>query len=335
MQKPQPTNSEMNSDNGRAGELAPVVPLDRGEPIRRENSAMVEMYLRWLAETRKRSSLTVMQYGGKLRTLIELLDDTPLGQANVTDLEAWLGRPRKNRAEGRKAKDATLSRDVTVVRGFYNWLFDRGLIRKNPSTRLLSPVVRNTDPKPIDDDIWRAVWFEADIDPDERVMLGLGYFCGLRRMEMVGLKPAHIQRKAGLMSGFVGKGGYIGTVPYVSCARIFEERAPHLIGEAKAFLDPLHKMCKGDFILPWARWSHAGDKMTPDQVNRRLDRMLDRVGMPQAFTPHQLRHSFCTKLINPCEIPIQVVSKLARHTSIDITMRYVKMATDPLQDYLK
>lgn len=296
-----------------------------------DNRALADAWLKWLRETRGRSALTVMQYRGKAYGLIEFLDDTPLGQADIRQLEQWLGRPRQS--ADRRGKPATLSRDATVIKGFYRFLFERGLIRNNPSLLLVAPTVRNENPRAIDDDVWRELWFRDDLADDERVMLGLGYFCGLRRMEMVGLRRSDLHPKTGLMD-VRGKGGIEGVVPYVSTARVFGERAPHLIGKPTMFLGPLAKM-KGDLVLPWSRWAKKTETMTPDQVSRRLERLLERVGMAEAFTPHALRHSFVTKLLNPCGIPLEVVSRLARHRGVGVTMRYVRTATDPLAEYLK
>lgn len=74
--------------------------------------------------------------------------------------------------------------------------------------------------------------------------------------------------------------------------------------------------------------------INPDQFNKRLVRALRRNGLDgNEFSPHALRHSFCTNLID-VGVPIQVVSRLAGHSSINITMRYVDTGEDPLADLL-
>ena len=52
-----------------------------------------------------------------------------------------------------------------------------------------------------------------------------------------------------------------------------------------------------------------------------------------AVTPHMLRHSFCSNLIS-VGVPIHTVSRLAGHSSVDVTMRYVSLGDDPLAPFL-
>src|SRR5699024_3169947 len=58
-----------------------------------------------------------------------------------------------------------------------------------------------------------------------------------------------------------------------------------------------------------------------DLVNKRLRGFLNRVGAPDAFTPHGLRHSFVTNLLR-AGMPIEMVSELANHPDLSVTMRY-------------
>jgi site-specific recombinase XerD len=71
----------------------------------------------------------------------------------------------------------------------------------------------------------------------------------------------------------------------------------------------------------------------PDQLNKRLLRLQQRCGIRQPVTPHALRHTFVTRLLE-VGIPLHVVSRLANHSDVSVTMRYVKTALDPLAEFV-
>ena len=75
-----------------------------------------------------------------------------------------------------------------MLRTFYRWLHARGEIDVNPCELLVAPTVRNVQPKPIPEDDWLALYNAADTA--ERVMLGLGFYGGLRRAELTALARA-------------------------------------------------------------------------------------------------------------------------------------------------
>lgn len=311
------------------------------------NRQLAVGYLEWL-KAHDRKALTVYQYGGKLETLCSALGSVHVRDATLDQIEVWVSRDRRG---GQVGSAATRSRDVTLVRGFYRWMLSHGHISCDPTADLQAPSVRNTNPKAIDAELWSKLWRSELLTDQERVFLGLGFFCGLRRAEICALEPNHWDGSA--LKDFPRKGDrnaqVSGVVPVASCAQLFAERLPELIGSADSFLAPLEALCASRsgarYILPWgeqaAAWRRSSarpgppDGMTnPDQLNRRTERLLTRCELPvDSFTPHALRHSFVTYLLR-AGIPLEVVSRLANHSSPLITMRYVRMAKDPLAEFL-
>lgn len=312
------------------------------------NRELAVGYLEWL-KAHDRKQLTVYQYGGKLESLCEALGSCRAQDATLQQLEAWVGRPRRARTVGAAA---TRSRDVTLLRGFYKWMLSHGHIYKDVTADMQAPTVRNTNPKAIDSEVWAKVW-ASELTNEERVYLGLGFFCGLRRAEICALEPRHLNVELGQLVGFPRKGDRnektTGVVPVASCAQLFAERQPDLLCSADDFLNPLFSLYEARrdsrWLLPWGEqvmaWRRTSARpgppegMTnPDQLNKRTMRLLVRCGLPMgSFTPHALRHSFVTYLLR-AGIPLEVVSRLANHSSVEITMRYVRTATDPLADFL-
>lgn len=314
------------------------------------NRALCAAYLEHLAR-RERSRLYVYQVAAKLEELVAWCGDREFGDLSTADLEGWCARP--NARTGGVRAPASRQKDVVVVRGLCRFAHARGFVLSDAGAELAAVRVRNRNPKAIDLDVWAKVWGSEYLDTTERVVLGLGFFCGLRREEIARLRGDHFDVRAGRIVGFPRKGDQgtgTGVVPYVSCARLFGERLPRAIGVPETFLRPLEAAvgaCGGNdgWLVPWGLSAHAQGRrgasgvvstMTnPDQINRRVQLLLERLGLHgRAFSPHALRHSFVTYMIEPLGVPITTVSQLAGHSDISITMRYVKVASDPLAQYL-
>jgi integrase/recombinase XerC len=325
------------------------------------NAEMAREYLDWQRHTRNRARETMFVYTDVLSKLLTWIGGTPLAAVSTRSLEEFIERPRVRRrpehVRGERiiGSPATRKRDVTVVRTFYKYLVERGHIGTNPALLLSSPTVHNVNPRAIDDDLWRTLWLSQSLDDGDRVALGLGYFCGLRRAEVVDLKPVHVDASAERIVGFTRKGGLDGVFAYGSAATLIEQRLPHLIpGGALSFTEPLRKLATvreaEPHLLPWGDSLGRGDDhhlhgrtrldpyprgwAPPHTFNKRLRRCLTTCGLPaDAFTPHALRHSFVTNLLR-AGVPLHVVSRQAAHSDVTTTLRYVTTSTDPLAELL-
>lgn len=327
--------------------------------VRRRNAALAREYLDWQRK-RNRARETLFIYTDTLNKVLAWIGSTPLAAVSTRTLEQFVERPRRRRrswhpqAEPYLGAPATRARDVTVLRSFYRYLTERGYVGLNPAVLLIAPTIHNVNPKAIDDDIWRATWAHPSLTDSDRVALGLGYYCGLRRFEIMNLTAAHVDLDGARIVGFPRKGGLHDVFAYGSALALIAQRLPALMpGGVHGVLDPLarlvHERAERPFLLPWGdelheRWRAQGFRprldpfpagwSPPNLWNKRLMRTLARCGLPpDAFTPHSLRHSFVSNLLR-ADVPLHVVSRLAAHSDIQTTMRYVSTGTDPLASYL-
>lgn len=320
-------------------ELAEVVTLD---VVQRNNARMVRAYLQWLREQKRVQPRTVYQYGAFLTKYLEVIGNQPLEAVSIQSMEAWLQRDRNG---GRRPATATLARGVAILKGLYGYLHASRAVEHNPTALLITPRVSNKQPKAIGDDTWLQVWTHEAVRPVERIVLGLGFFCGLRREEICALRPTHIV--GGQIVRFIRKGGGEDVFPIDDAVGVFVEHLPHLLPDPDAFMGALAALVKErrghPYLIPWGDEAKAFEchrvhirppelegMTNPDQVNRRLRRLLPKCGLPEAaFTAHALRHSFCTNLLR-AGVPLELVSQMANHQNIQTTMRYVKSGANPL-----
>jgi len=320
------------------------------------NVRLVSQYLEYCRRERGRSPQTLYSYATSLRRLLQHIGPRNLLDLSTDELRGWvhepLNKPRNGRPTGSEPSPASVKRKVATLRSLYRWLHEvEGLIRRNPALALAAPAVHNENPRPAPEDLWRRLW-AADLSDSDRVGFGLAYFCGLRRHEVTLLAPGHVADvPEARLAGFKRKGGHKANLPWLSCVRMFEARRPDLIGgDVASFAEPFARLRRDragqSTLLSWSedknpRLGPAVRAAVPDGYadpilfNRRLSRALRSIDLPaDAFTPHQLRHSFATNLLD-MGVPLLAVSRLCGHSSIIVTQRYLETAADPLADLLQ
>jgi site-specific recombinase XerD len=259
----------------------------------------------------------------------------------ATEIESFLARPRRN---GGVAAPATRSRELSAIKSFYRWMVANNHVTRNVADLVTRPTVRNENPRPVPDHLWVQVW-TSDLSVPERLTFGLGYFGGLRRMEIAHLQSQHIMPDATL-SHFPRKGGGDDVLPLGMCVQALERRLPTLAAGGPEFLELLvetsiQRAGMGPLVDIGGRPNGRRTMELPSgindpvAVNRTIRRVVERLGMnPHAVTPHAMRHSFVTNLLR-CGVPLHLVSKLANHSQVSTTMRYAKVAGVDLAAWLE
>lgn len=319
------------------------------ETISDRNARLVREYLSWLKNQKRARGVTLYNYASALEKYLADIGDTPLEDVSTQRMEAWMQRPRAGRAHGTVGSASTLQKEVAILRAAYKYLHAAGRISRNPTLLLVAPKVHNRQPKAIPDELWSRVWGCTALSDDARVVLGLGFFGGLRRREIMAVGPHHFFPAAEKLVAFMRKGGDEDALPYGELLSVFEEQLPHLIpGGREGFIEPLHRMIderRGrSHLIPWADKSPTTDwaahvhevaegMADPHRLYKRMPKWLALAGVPRnAFTPHALRHSFATNLLR-AGLPLPMVSNLANHTSVQVTMRYLKLGGNELGEW--
>lgn len=318
--------------------------------VAEDNAKQVREYLAWQRDVRRRRPSSVYDYATRLSQLLDHLGHKPMADVKLHDLEAWLLRQRGGRAVDGKAAPATIAKDAAVVRSMFRYLVGREHLAKDPSSLLVSPTIPARQPRAVPDEVWLDLWNSPSLTPERRSVLGLGFFIGLRRAEMVALKPEHFDLNEGRLVGFQRKGGGDDVTPYAEMLRVYEDNLPHLFGPcgATGFFEALHGHLESrsgeNWLLGWddavrpdhrARRTHQlpDGAVNPGLLNHRLAKWLSDAGLPRtAFTCHALRHSAATNLLR-AGVPVHLVSRLLNHTNITTTMGYVKAGGAELAEW--
>ncbi len=281
-------------------------------------AAAVE-WLTWMRDYRKRSPLTIRAYTQTLSAFNLFLGPRFLAAVTLNDVESFTVRPRKRAAS---PSPSTVNRDLVALRSFFQWCVNKQFLVDSPAALVHGPPIKHRQPRPVPDDVW-VQWWDRPLPDGLRVALGLGFFGGLRRAEIVGLTGTQLQD--GKIVNFVRKGGGEHSLPLADMTEIVVERHPQVAGNMGVFWQTLaDRKRAGGRLVGWRLDS-------PDEMNRRIATFARRNNLP-AFSPHMLRHSCATNLVRS-GVPIHLVASLMNHSDIKMTMNYVASGGAQLSEW--
>jgi integrase/recombinase XerD len=284
----------------------------------------VEEFLTWLAVERGRSSNTLDAYRRDLRGYHLWLVErgTALGdvaEANVTEFVGFL------RAQGKAP--SSVKRATVAIRSLHRFLADEGVATVDPGAGVETPRVPSSLPKALTEDevtrLIESVTGTEPVDVRDRAMLEVLYGTGVRISELVGLSLVDVDLDGALLRAF-GKGAKERIVPLGrparrSLAEWFDHGRPALEPERWARRDDSEAV----FL------NTRGGRLTRAGAWLAVKKHGDRVGLGDRLSPHVLRHSCATHLLDR-GADIRAVQELLGHVSISTTQVYTKVSTERL-----
>ncbi|HUQ64179.1 MAG TPA: site-specific tyrosine recombinase XerD [Acidimicrobiales bacterium] len=286
----------------------------------------VEELLSWLAVEKGRSPNTLAAYRRDLASYVEFLTGRGLAINDVTErvVEDYLAFLR---AAGRAP--ASVARALVSVRALHGFLEDEGQATSNPAGDVGRPRVPAGLPKALSEEqveeLLGAVNGDDAAARRDRAILEVLYGCGLRVSELVGLSLADVDLDAGALRAF-GKGSKERVVPVGRMARraLKEWLAP----AGRAAMAPTRWARRGDAEALFL--NARGGRLSRQGAWRIVHGYGAKVGLAEVLTPHVLRHSCATHMLDH-GADIRVVQELLGHASISTTQIYTRVSTERLR----
>ncbi len=223
---------------------------------------------------------------------------------------------------------ATMARKIATLRSFYKWADRRSLAPSNPMTLIRTPRQSKRLPKAISlEEVERLLAAPDDRDTlgaRDRCMLETLYSTGIRVSELVDLNVEDVdeENEALLVRG---KGRKERLVPLGSHAL-----AALRAYRQKVLSDPRYRSAwEGPGPHPLMVNKHGG-RISARSVRRKLDKYLKQVGLDPTISPHTLRHSFATHLLEN-GADLRSVQELLGHQSASTTQVYTHMTTQRMR----
>jgi integrase/recombinase XerC len=244
------------------------------------------------------------------------------GTVHPTDIDTAAVRAWVARMHGASLSAVTMGRKLAALRSFCTWLCRTGVLASNPARAIRNPKAPQHLPRFLSEPEIRAL-LEAPGDSDEgrrdRAILELLYATGLRASELTGLDLDDVDMRERQVR-VLGKGRKERIVPFGADATTalerwlpvrqrWRERKPE--GEA-LFLSP------------------TGRRLSTDGLRKVLAHRLEQAAINKHATPHAIRHSFATHLLN-AGADLRAIQELLGHASLGTTQRYTHVSTARLK----
>ncbi len=267
-----------------------------------------DLAIRGLAERTRRA------YGHDADQLATWADDH-----EITPVQLDYPALRRYAAElsERRPAAATVARKLASARAFLRVLVDHGLLRENPADLLATPKREKRLPKTVKSadlaTLLESIPATTPLEMRDRAMFEVAYGGGLRAEEIVNLDLTSIDFDDEQVR-VEGKGGKTRLVPLGEPARVSVTR----------YLDRARHTLHGPDSEPALFLSKTGRRLSTSDVRRRLRIWLRQAAMQAEISPHTLRHSFATHLLEG-GADLRSIQELLGHASMSTTQIYTRV----------
>ncbi len=227
----------------------------------------------------------------------------PLSQIKVTDMRAWMAEERRRGLSAR-----SLARRLSAVKAFYRWLGQAHGIEAAAVSAIRGPKLKERLPRPVAPEAAKALIANTNsgwIETRDCAVLTLLYGCGLRISEALSLQATDVP--LGEMLRITGKGGKERLVPVLPAARdaveAYRAACPYDLSEGALFRGA------------------KGGPLNPRLIQKAVETLRHSLGLPVTVTPHALRHSFATHLLEAGG-DLRAIQELLGHASLSTTQVY-------------
>ncbi len=242
----------------------------------------------------------------------------PMTRIKPTDMRAWMASERRRGVGAR-----SLARELSAVKNFFRWLAEREGFDPTAVLATRSPKFQKKLPRPLAKDAAKAMINTVELTPREdwiaardAAVVTLLYGCGLRISEALSLTWA--DHPLGETLRITGKGNKTRIVPVLPVARDAVARYAALQPYAMEPDDPLFRGVRGGAL-------------GPRQVARAMEIARMQLGLPSSATPHAMRHSFATHLLEAGG-DLRTIQELLGHASLSTTQAYTAVDTARLME---
>jgi integrase/recombinase XerC len=300
-------------------------------------SPLVRQFLDYLKLEKHFSDYTVKSYGADLIQFAQFLggeigrsgERQPAAGQSTDDChvkcDALTIREFLNYLYGQNYTKSTTARKLATLRSFYKFLVRRAIVSVNPLSTIRTPKQEKRLPKCLDlEQVQKLLEAPGDADllsARDKAMLEVLYSSGIRVSELVELEMADLDLQEGVLR-VRGKGRKDRLTPIGSQAI----KALHRYFELRS----VDSRCQGTHANRVFLNKH-GDSLSTRSVRRKLDKYLLSAGLDPGISPHTLRHSFATHLLNN-GADLRSVQELLGHQSLSTTQIYTHLTTQRMKE---
>ena len=286
---------------------------------------MIDQFLNYLRYERNRSELTVKKYEESLRDFQKYLEKQEEGisltAADADIVSSWMESlmERGNTA-------STVNTDLSALRTFFRYALARGMVNKDPVHLIKGPKKEKPLPQFVKESeinklLDQTEWSEEYKDVRARTIIIILYEAGLRRSELIGLDDKDVDFDA-MQLKVTGKRNKQRIIPFG------KEMAEQLKQYISCRDSQVERHSEALFV------GRRGGRIKESEVYNTVKENLSKVTTLKKRSPHVLRHSFATAMLNH-EAGLESVRKLLGHESLETTQIYTHTTFEQLKRVYK
>ena len=286
-------------------------------------------WINHLTNIKKLSQNSVISYKNDLSKFLIFFQDyieKNIGLKEIENIEISEFRSFLTHRRNSEISSNSIARNISALKSFFKFLIKNNKIKESSVFNLKSPKLKKSLPRPINVDLAIQVIKQAEEIEDEKwiglrnkSILLLLYGCGLRISEALSLNYDDVQNEDHIL--IKGKGEKERIVPMM----------PYIKKGIENYLEACPKeIISGEALFIGKRFS----RLSPRIIQYALEKIRTALSLPETATPHALRHSFATHLLDSGG-DLRTIQELLGHSSLSTTQKYTKVETSKLLDIYK
>lgn len=282
---------------------------------------IVDDYLDYLCYEKNYSNNTITNYSDDICEYLDYIDSEGLDFRNIlySDIRFYLMYLK----DTKKDNNSSIDRKLSAIRGFYKYLANNKVVKNNVFSLVSGPKKSKRLPRFFEynelEELFDACDLGTSLGQRDRLLLEMLYATGVRVSELVNIKVSDID-EVGHSILVLGKGNKERYVTYGDyCSEILDL----YLSDGYLKLNT-NKSC-------YLFLNNNGGNLTDRGVRYILDRIIKHTSIQKNISPHMIRHSFATHLLNE-GADLLSVQKLLGHESIKATQIYTHVTTDRLKE---
>lgn len=286
---------------------------------------ILQPFLNYLKFEKRYSQHTVISYQTDLTSFFDYVvtqyGETELQQLSHTYIRSWLASLKDENLTSK-----SINRKISTLKSFFKYQLKIGVIKQTPMAKIISPKNEKRLPDFVSAKDMKTLFDFVEFPntwqgKTERLLLQLFYNTGMRLSEVINLKDHQVNSFNHALK-ILGKGNKERIVPIspelLSAIKNYQQERNYLFGE------------KSDFLF----LNEKGNPLYPKQVYLSIKKYLTQVTTIQKRSPHVLRHSFATHLMNN-GADLSAVKELLGHSSLAATQIYTHNTIEKLKTVYK
>ncbi len=285
---------------------------------------LTQNYLDYLLLVKRYSSHTVKAYRTDLKLFESYLKDIysiSIDKANHAMIRSWLV---KELNKGNSAR--TVNRKITTLKSFYKYLFKEQKIKQNPTSRISYSKTSKKLPQFVGlsdmNELLDKLKFEENFSGfRDKLIIEVFYSTGIRLSELINIKSKDVDCLKSQIK-VLGKRNKERLIP------LTKELQKSI--EGYMMLRNKQKVIDRSYLF----LTDSGKKLNPSMVYRKVNKILNNVTTLEKKSPHVLRHTFATHMLNN-GADLNVIKELLGHASLSATEVYTHNSIDQLKEIFK